>query len=79
MSKGTKQEMTWESTAKQALATAKKVAAERDRLKAVNAELVKACEFIANTDKPGMSSDERYEMIVMAQQAAKAAIAKATS
>ncbi len=55
------------------------IIAERDRLKAVNAELLEACKFIANTDQPGIDSDERYERIVMAQQAAQAAIAKATS
>jgi len=39
-------------------------------------KLVAVCELIEDTDKPGMTSDARYEAIVAAQQAARAILAK---
>ena len=43
----------------------------------VNEKLRAACELIKDTDKPGMSCDDRYDAIFAAQQAAQAALALA--
>ena len=47
------------------------------RLIAAAPELLEACRLIADTDKAGIDSEDRYEAIVKAQNAAQSAIAKA--